>query len=60
MDATPSLKMSTAAIQNYFSYVEEENLLAIVTHLEKFKEVDSRSDVGASLGLLVDENFDEL
>uniref|UniRef100_A0A3B3QCK0 Kinase D interacting substrate 220 n=1 Tax=Paramormyrops kingsleyae TaxID=1676925 RepID=A0A3B3QCK0_9TELE len=47
--------MTTTAIQNYFSYVEEENLLAIVTHLEKFKEVDSRSDSGQTALMLASE-----
>lgn len=37
--------MTTIAIQNLFSYVEEENLAALKAHLEKFKEVDGRSDV---------------
>lgn len=37
--------MTTIAIQNLFSYVEEENLAAIKAHLDKFKEVDGRSDV---------------
>ncbi|XP_023695003.2 kinase D-interacting substrate of 220 kDa isoform X2 [Paramormyrops kingsleyae] len=55
MDAASSLKMTTTAIQNYFSYVEEENLLAIVTHLEKFKEVDSRSDSGQTALMLASE-----
>lgn len=45
MDTTTSIKMTTIAIQNLFSYVEEENLAALKTHLDKFKEVDGRSDV---------------
>ncbi|XP_012678836.2 kinase D-interacting substrate of 220 kDa B isoform X3 [Clupea harengus] len=46
MDTTTSLKTTTLAIQSLFSYVEEENLPAIRAHLEKFREVDSRSDNG--------------
>ncbi|XP_030643113.1 kinase D-interacting substrate of 220 kDa B isoform X2 [Chanos chanos] len=46
MDTTTSLKMTTVAVQNLFSYVEEENLSAIKAHLDKFKDVDSRSDSG--------------
>lgn len=45
MDTTTSIKMTTLAIQNLFSYVEEENLAALKAHLDKFKEVDGRSDV---------------
>lgn len=45
MDTPTSLKMTNLAIQSLFSYVEEENLAAIKAHLEKFKDVDSRSDV---------------
>jgi len=45
MDTTTSIKMTTLAIQNLFSYVEEENLAAVKAHLDKFKEVDGRSDV---------------
>uniref|UniRef100_A0A3Q2U2T1 Kinase D-interacting substrate 220b n=1 Tax=Fundulus heteroclitus TaxID=8078 RepID=A0A3Q2U2T1_FUNHE len=37
--------MTTLAIQNLFSYVEEENLAALKAHLDRFKEVDGRSDV---------------
>lgn len=37
--------MTTLAIQNLFGYVEEENLAAVKAHLDKFKEVDGRSDV---------------
>lgn len=48
MDTTTSIKMTTIAIQNLFSYVEEENLAALKTHLDKFKEVDGRSDVSTS------------
>lgn len=49
MDTTTSLKMTSLAIQSLFTYVEEENLAAIKTHLDKFKDVDSRSDVSRSL-----------
>ena len=41
--------MTSLAIQSLFTYVEEENLAAIKTHLDKFKDVDSRSDVSQSL-----------
>ena len=40
MDTSTSL-----AIQSLFSYVEEDNVPAIKAHLDKFKEVDSRSEV---------------
>ncbi|KAM8831907.1 kinase D-interacting substrate of 220 kDa B isoform 2-T2 [Spinachia spinachia] len=46
MDTTTSIKMTTLAIQNLFSYVEEENLNALKAHLDRFKEVDGRSDNG--------------
>ncbi|XP_037652107.1 kinase D-interacting substrate of 220 kDa B isoform X2 [Sebastes umbrosus] len=46
MDTTTSMKMTSMAIQSLFSYVEEENLAAIKAHLDKFKDVDSRSDNG--------------
>lgn len=46
MDTTTSIKMTTLAIQNLFGYVEEENLAALKAHLDRFKEVDGRSDVG--------------
>lgn len=45
MDTTTSIKMTTLAIQNLFGYVEEENLAALKAHLDRFKEVDGRSDV---------------
>lgn len=45
MDTTTSLKMTSLAVQSLFGYVEEENLAAIITHLDKFRDVDSRSDV---------------
>uniref|UniRef100_A0A3Q3FDP7 Kinase D-interacting substrate 220a n=1 Tax=Labrus bergylta TaxID=56723 RepID=A0A3Q3FDP7_9LABR len=38
--------MTSLAVQSLFSYVEEENLAAIKAHLDKFKDVDSRSDNG--------------
>lgn len=46
MDTTTSLKMTSLAVQSLFSYVEEENLEAIKAHLDKFRDVDSRSDIG--------------
>ncbi|XP_033967148.1 kinase D-interacting substrate of 220 kDa B-like isoform X2 [Pseudochaenichthys georgianus] len=46
MDTSTSLKMTSLAVQSLFSYVEEENLTAIKAHLDKFKDVDSRSDNG--------------
>ncbi|XP_064195872.1 kinase D-interacting substrate of 220 kDa B isoform X4 [Anguilla rostrata] len=55
MDTTTSIKMTTLAIQNLFSYVEEENLAAIKAHLEKFKEVDGRSDNGQTPLMLASE-----
>ncbi len=53
MDTTTSIKMTTLAIQNLFSYVEEENLAALKAHLDRFKEVDGRSDVRLSQTLLM-------
>uniref|UniRef100_A0A4W5NBH0 Kinase D interacting substrate 220 n=1 Tax=Hucho hucho TaxID=62062 RepID=A0A4W5NBH0_9TELE len=41
MDTSTSL-----AIQSLFSYVEEDNVPAIKAHLDRFKEVDSRSENG--------------
>ncbi|KPP58365.1 hypothetical protein Z043_123819 [Scleropages formosus] len=55
MDTTSSLKMTTLAMQSFFSYVEEENLPAIRAHLDKFKEVDSRSDTGLTALMLAAE-----
>ncbi|XP_061097711.1 kinase D-interacting substrate of 220 kDa B isoform X5 [Conger conger] len=55
MDTTTSIKMTTLAIQNLFSYVEEENLAAVKAHLEKFKEVDGRSDNGQTPLMLASE-----
>ncbi|XP_037098004.1 kinase D-interacting substrate of 220 kDa B isoform X2 [Syngnathus acus] len=46
MDTTTSLKMTSVAVQSLFNYVEEENLAAIKAHLDKFRDVDSRSDNG--------------
>ncbi|XP_058470993.1 kinase D-interacting substrate of 220 kDa B isoform X3 [Solea solea] len=46
MDTTTSLKMTSLAVQSLFSYVEDENLVAIKAHLDKFRDVDSRSDNG--------------
>ncbi|XP_028250574.1 kinase D-interacting substrate of 220 kDa B isoform X2 [Parambassis ranga] len=46
MDTTNSLKMTSLAVQSLFSFVEEENLAAIKAHLDKFRDVDSRSDNG--------------
>nr|AAH61450.1 Kinase D-interacting substrate of 220b [Danio rerio] len=47
--------MTTLAIQNLFSYVEEENLAAVKVHLDKFKEVDGRSDNGQTPLMLASE-----
>uniref|UniRef100_A0A4W4F7W9 KAP NTPase domain-containing protein n=1 Tax=Electrophorus electricus TaxID=8005 RepID=A0A4W4F7W9_ELEEL len=47
--------MTTMAIQNLFSYVEEENLAALKSHLDKFKEVDGRSDNGQTPLMLAAE-----
>ena len=49
MDTTTSLKMTSLAIQSLFGYVEEENLAAVKAHLDKFRDVDSRSDVSQTL-----------
>uniref|UniRef100_A0A3P9KQU4 Kinase D interacting substrate 220 n=1 Tax=Oryzias latipes TaxID=8090 RepID=A0A3P9KQU4_ORYLA len=38
--------MASLAVQSLFNYVEEEDLPAIIAHLEKFRDVDSRSDNG--------------
>nr|XP_046268231.1 kinase D-interacting substrate of 220 kDa B isoform X2 [Scatophagus argus] len=46
MDTTTSLKMTSLAVQSLFGYVEEENLAAVKAHLDKFRDVDSRSDNG--------------
>ncbi|XP_065819624.1 kinase D-interacting substrate of 220 kDa B isoform X3 [Labrus bergylta] len=55
MDTTTSIKMTTLAIQNLFSYVEEENLAALKAHLDRFKEVDGRSDNGQTPLMLAAE-----
>uniref|UniRef100_A0A672NVD6 Kinase D-interacting substrate of 220 kDa n=1 Tax=Sinocyclocheilus grahami TaxID=75366 RepID=A0A672NVD6_SINGR len=47
--------MTTLAIQNLFGYVEEENLAAVKAHLDKFKEVDGRSDNGQTPLMLASE-----
>uniref|UniRef100_A0A3Q0T385 Kinase D interacting substrate 220 n=1 Tax=Amphilophus citrinellus TaxID=61819 RepID=A0A3Q0T385_AMPCI len=41
-----SLKTTSMAVQSLFSYVDEENLAAVKAHLDKFTDVDSRSDNG--------------
>ncbi|XP_028294642.1 kinase D-interacting substrate of 220 kDa B isoform X3 [Gouania willdenowi] len=46
MDTTTSLKMTSLAVQSLFGFVEEENLAAIKAHLDKFRDVDCRSDNG--------------
>ncbi|XP_043999072.1 kinase D-interacting substrate of 220 kDa B isoform X3 [Gambusia affinis] len=46
METTSSLKMTSLVVQSLFSYVEEDNLDAIRTHLDKFRDVDCRSDNG--------------
>lgn len=60
MDTTTSIKMTTIAIQNLFSYVEEENLAALKAHLEKFKEVDGRSDVSKQMSEWIKTDFSAL
>ncbi|XP_047184542.1 kinase D-interacting substrate of 220 kDa B isoform X3 [Scophthalmus maximus] len=55
MDTTTSIKMTTLAIQNLFSYVEEENLAALKSHLDRFREVDGRSDNGQTPLMLAAE-----
>uniref|UniRef100_A0A665UBY1 Kinase D-interacting substrate of 220 kDa n=1 Tax=Echeneis naucrates TaxID=173247 RepID=A0A665UBY1_ECHNA len=55
MDTTTSIKMTTLAIQNLFSHVEEENLPALRAHLDRFKEVDGRSDNGQTPLMLAAE-----
>lgn len=49
MDTTTSLKMTSVAVQSLFTFVEEDNLAAVKAHLDKFRDVDSRSDVGPEL-----------
>ncbi|KAM8834165.1 kinase D-interacting substrate of 220 kDa B isoform 2-T3 [Synchiropus picturatus] len=46
MDTTTSLRMTSLTVQSLFSYVEEENLAAMKALLDKFRDVDSRSDNG--------------
>ncbi|XP_034531507.1 kinase D-interacting substrate of 220 kDa B [Notolabrus celidotus] len=46
MDTTTSLKMTSLAVQSLFGFVEEENLAGLKAHLDKFRDVDSRSDNG--------------
>ncbi|XP_066530233.1 kinase D-interacting substrate of 220 kDa B isoform X1 [Hoplias malabaricus] len=46
MDTTGSLKMTAMAAQSIFCHVEEENLTAVRAYLDKYQEVDSRSDNG--------------
>ncbi|XP_014065672.2 LOW QUALITY PROTEIN: kinase D-interacting substrate of 220 kDa B [Salmo salar] len=55
MDTTTSLKMTTLATQSLFSYVEEDNVPAIKAHLDKFKEVDSRSENGQTSLMVASE-----
>ncbi|TDH00834.1 hypothetical protein EPR50_G00192350 [Perca flavescens] len=55
MDTTTSIKMTTLAIQNLFGYVEEENLAALRAHLDRFKDVDGRSDNGQTPLMLAAE-----
>ncbi|XP_075873339.1 kinase D-interacting substrate of 220 kDa B isoform X2 [Nelusetta ayraudi] len=55
MDTTTSIKMTTLAIQNLFSYVEDENLAALRAHLDRFKEVDGRNDNGQTPLMLAAE-----
>lgn len=45
MDTTSSMKMTSLAVQSLFSYMEEEDLAAVKAHLDKFRDVDCRSDV---------------
>ncbi|XP_077367164.1 kinase D-interacting substrate of 220 kDa B isoform X4 [Festucalex cinctus] len=55
MDTTTSIKMTTMAIQKLFGHVEEENLTALRDHLDRFKEVDGRSDNGQTPLMLAAE-----
>ncbi|XP_056623939.1 kinase D-interacting substrate of 220 kDa B isoform X2 [Triplophysa dalaica] len=55
MDVTTSLKMSSMTTQSLFSYVEEENLSALKAHLDKYKDVDTRSDSGQTPLMLASE-----
>lgn len=56
MDTTTSIKMTTLAIQKLFGHVEEENLTALRDHLDRFKEVDGRSDVRAHCSLALGDH----
>ncbi|KAI2654495.1 Kinase D-interacting substrate of 220 kDa B [Labeo rohita] len=55
MDVSTSLKMSSLTTQSLFSYVEEENLSAIKAHLDKYREVDTRSESGQTALMLASE-----
>ncbi|XP_059376634.1 kinase D-interacting substrate of 220 kDa B-like isoform X5 [Carassius carassius] len=55
MDVSSSLKMSSLTTQSLFSYVEEENLSAIKAHLDKYREVDTRSENGQTALMLASE-----
>uniref|UniRef100_A0AAV2K717 KAP NTPase domain-containing protein n=1 Tax=Knipowitschia caucasica TaxID=637954 RepID=A0AAV2K717_KNICA len=55
MDTTTSIKMTTLAIQNLFVLVEEENLPGMKSHLDRYKEVDGRSDNGQTPLMLAAE-----
>ncbi|XP_039523909.1 kinase D-interacting substrate of 220 kDa isoform X1 [Pimephales promelas] len=55
MDVSNSLKMSSLTIQSLFSYVEEENLSAIKAHLDKYREVDTRSENGQTALMVASE-----
>uniref|UniRef100_A0A8C1ID63 Kinase D-interacting substrate 220a n=1 Tax=Cyprinus carpio TaxID=7962 RepID=A0A8C1ID63_CYPCA len=47
--------MSSLTTQSLFSYVEEENLSAIKAHLDKYREVDTRSENGQTALMLASE-----
>ncbi|XP_009291460.1 kinase D-interacting substrate of 220 kDa B-like isoform X3 [Danio rerio] len=55
MDSSTSLKMNSLSTQSLFSYVEEENLSAIKAHLDKYREVDTRSENGQTALMLASE-----
>ncbi|XP_043118840.1 kinase D-interacting substrate of 220 kDa B isoform X3 [Puntigrus tetrazona] len=55
MDVSSSLKMSSLTTQSLFSYVEEENLSAVKAHLDKYREVDTRSENGQTALMLASE-----
>ncbi|ROL51866.1 Kinase D-interacting substrate of 220 kDa [Anabarilius grahami] len=55
MDVSTSLKMSSLTTQSLFSYVEEENLSAIKAHLDKYREVDTRSENGQTALMVASE-----